>query len=108
VIARTIEGIAQTDVRVIPATRSIEFSPRALRARVGDTLRVTVLARDAARRVVAHFPPEAHVGGTNRSGSLVDWDKGGRVVIVAEAPGIIILASRLGARTDTLRVVVRR
>lgn len=102
--ALTSEGTARIDVHVVPATKTIEWSTRAKQARVGDTLRVFLLARDSAGRIVARFPPEALIGGVGR---VLNWDSAGRAVIVLDRPGRLVLASRLGGRTDTLTLQVR-
>jgi len=102
--AFTREGVARTNVRVVPATKRIEWSTRVKNARVGDTLRVFLLARDSGGRVVAKFPPEAHIGETGR---VVNWDAHGSTIVALDRPGLLILAARLGGRTDTLKINVR-
>jgi hypothetical protein len=109
VTASTAAGTGTGSVRVLPAVRDIVWSTRQRFARVGDTLHVSVLARDSAGRVVARIAPDAHIGGTGKSGVVVNWDtEGGTAVIFVDRPGLLVLAGRLAHRTDTLRIEARR
>ena len=63
-----------------------------------------VLARDSLGRVVGTFPPQ---GAHPEVGKVLNWHAHGRTTIVLAHPGRLILASRLGSRTDTLMIEVR-
>jgi Bacterial Ig-like domain (group 2) len=106
----TISAIAGGDtaratVRVLPPVKDIRFAPLARIPRVGDTLRVVVIARDSAGRTVARIAPVAHLSGTGATGEVA-WRGSVTTSVFIGHPGLLVLVARLAHRTDTLRVRV--
>lgn len=103
--ATTARGTVSAEVHVLPPVRDIEWNIRQRSAFVGDTLRISVLARDSAGRIVARMVPAEHHSGTGYAGTVVGWDiERGVVVIVLDRPGQLLLVAQLANRTDTLRI----
>ncbi len=98
---------AELSLRVYPPVGHLAWEPRPLTARVGDTLRLAVVARDQQGRAIAHLPAASALWqGEKASGQVIDWGGPGPVVVWVTRAGEITLVARLASRADTLRVHV--
>jgi hypothetical protein len=96
-------------IRVLPAVREIQWSVSNEQPRTGDTILVSVVAFDSARREVARLAPWKHMRGTGRTGTVL-WqpDFSTPTPVVVDGPGLIELVARLAHRIDTVRFTVRQ
>ncbi|MSR06739.1 MAG: hypothetical protein EXR93_06720 [Gemmatimonadetes bacterium] len=100
---RTLEDSA----RVYPPIAFLGWVGKPGTANTGDTLRVSVVARDSAGVEIARLPANTIMGGTGMSGELLDWGGPGPTVVWLDKPGNLMLVARLAHRWDTLRLVVK-
>ena len=98
---------AELSLRIYPPVDHLTWEPRPVTAHVGDTLRLTVVARDHQGRAIAHLPAASAIRqGNDASGQVIDWGGPGPVVVWLDRAGAAILVARLASRTDTLRIHV--
>jgi hypothetical protein len=110
VTGRSASGPLSVDVRVLPPVRTLGWSPLPRVLRAGDTIRVAVIARNAAGGVVARLAPVAHIGGTGAAGQVLWLPAGSDAAstrVYLDRPGTLVLVARLADRVDTLRARVR-
>ncbi len=107
VLRKRVNGlVAQDSVTVLPPIGRIAWTARPRTLRVGDTLRVGLVARDSGGTVVYHFGASEHISGTNRSGEILWWNQAGMTGLLVNRVGLIELVGWLAQRSDTLRIRV--
>jgi len=84
-------------VVVIPEIRSLTWEPVTRRIRVGDTLRLAAVARDASGRAVASVPLMGVIN-PPLDWDIGDWDDPRGVLITPKGPGTVTLRAAVGHR----------
>jgi hypothetical protein len=107
VSVKALGGEAHRELRVLPPVAQYHFEPRDTTVRIGDTVRVSAVARDTAGALVARLTAGglSH-GDSGRVIDVLDWADT-VLVLQAVAPGTARATGRLGARVDSalIRVV---
>jgi hypothetical protein len=100
------DTLLSRNIEILPPVANLSWEPAAIRAQVGDTVRLRAVARDSAGATVAIIPAYSHYGDRHAILNIIELGNGGGTAVVVAEPGVAVIRAELGHRRAEAQITV--